>query len=70
MKLLRTLRVDRSSLTITSLTDRPDDAGYRHSRSPYQRLQVVEILRQINYGYDPSTARLQRILEIAQRSSR
>jgi hypothetical protein len=70
MKLLRTLRVDSSSLTVASLTDRPDDVEYWHARSPYERLQAVEILRQINYGYDPSTARLQRILEIAQRSSR
>jgi hypothetical protein len=29
-------------------------------------LEAVELMRQIIYGYDPSTTRLQRVLEIAQ----
>jgi hypothetical protein len=35
-------------------------------QTPYQRLKAVETLRQINYGYHKSSARLQRILEIAE----
>ena len=32
-------------------------------------LQALELMRQIVYGYDPATARLQRVLEIAQRET-
>lgn len=29
------------------------------------RLEALELMRQINYGYNPITDRLQRILEVA-----
>lgn len=62
-------KVDRKSWTIGSLDDpatlRNDEIAYWLARSPADRLAYVEQLRQINYGYDPSTARLQRILEFS-----
>jgi hypothetical protein len=36
------------------------------NKTPCERLQAVELMRQIVYGYDPSTTRLQRVLEVAQ----
>jgi len=62
------LKVSRSAMKITRLEGPSDDREYWHSRSAYERLQAVETLRQINYGNGPSTNRLQRILEIAQRT--
>lgn len=29
-------------------------------------MAALELMRQINYGYDPTTERLQRVLEIAE----
>jgi hypothetical protein len=70
MKTLSTLHLDKTVITVTPLTEAVDDKAYWLSKTRYERLQAVEILRQLNYGYDRSTARLQRVLEITQRSPR
>jgi hypothetical protein len=54
-------RIDKSSFSISSLLDESDEKLYWLSKSPLERLEAVELMRQINYGYDPSS-RLQRIL--------
>jgi hypothetical protein len=61
--------LDRNVLTFTTLAEQSDEKAYWWTKSPYERLQAVELLRQINYGYDPSTARLQRVLTITQLTS-
>jgi hypothetical protein len=61
-------RINRRKISITSLLDQSGDKVYWLSQTPYQRLKAVETLRQINYGYHKSSARLQRILEIAERA--
>jgi len=61
-------RINRIKISITSLQDQSGDKAYWLSQTPYQRLKAVETLRQINYGYHKSSARLQRILEIAERT--
>ena len=58
-------RIDKSSFSITSLLGESDEKQYWLSKSPLERLEAVELMRQINYGYDPSS-RLQRILTIAE----
>jgi hypothetical protein len=41
--------------------------GYWHSRTPPERLQALELMRQRTYMYDVHTApRLKRVLEIVQ----
>jgi len=64
------IRVDRTVLTVANLHDEPDDKAFWLSKTPEERLQMTELLRQINYGYDPATARLQRVLTIAKRERR
>lgn len=59
-------KVDRTALTIASLTDPSDEKAYWLSRTPYERLRHIELLRRINYGRR-ATARLQRVLEFSQR---
>jgi hypothetical protein len=58
--------MDKTAFLIVSLTDESDEKEYWRSRTPQERLETVELLRQLNYGYDPVTARLQRVLEIAE----
>ncbi|MCC7081577.1 MAG: hypothetical protein IT530_12965 [Burkholderiales bacterium] len=58
-------RIDRSAFSVVSLADLGDDRAHWRSVSPTERLQAVERLRRINYGYDPAQ-RLQRILEVAE----
>ena len=59
-------RIDRSKLSVTSLFDKSDDKTYWLSKTPQERLAALELMRQINYGYDPTTARLERVLEIVE----
>ncbi len=46
-----------------SLFEKSDDREYWLSKSYEERLEALELLRQIFYNYDPSTTRLQRIIE-------
>jgi hypothetical protein len=67
MKLVEKATVDRSVVVVSSLSDRSDDHEYWLSKTPAERLLALELMRQIIYGYDPSTTRLQRVLEVSQR---
>ena len=69
MNAVDTLRMDKSVLSVTSLFDESDEKAYWLSKTPHERLEAVELMRQINYGYNPITSRLQRVLEVAQLTS-
>lgn len=56
--------IDRSAFEIASLTDESDERIYWWAKTPAERLIALELMRQIVYGYDPSTTRLQRVFEI------
>lgn len=51
---------------LASLFDGMDEKTYWHSRTPQERLQALELMRQRAYGYDPATMRIQRVLEVVQ----
>ena len=63
-------KLDRTAFSAASLLEPSDEKAHWLSKSPHDRLQAVELMRQIVYDYDPSTTRLQRVLEIAQRPQR
>ena len=58
-------KLDRSVLETVELTSKPNDRQYWLSKTPGERFEALEILRQIAYGYDPATERLQRVFEVA-----
>ena len=60
-------QIDRSAFSIGSLYDGGNEKEYWLSKTPQERMQAVEIMRRILYGYDPTTARLLRFFEIAER---
>ena len=62
------LKINKRTLVVTALDETGGEKKYWLSRTPYERLQTLETLRQLNYGYDKSSARLQRVLEITQRA--
>jgi len=68
MEELGAIKIDKTSFSITPLSAPSDDKGYWIAQSPYERLRAVETLRQLNYGVRQSTARLQRVFEVTQRS--
>ncbi len=62
------IKLDKTAFEVFSSFEEAEaaDRAYWHSRTPEERLLAVELMRQSAYGYDPATARLQRVLEIAQ----
>jgi len=68
MNKLDSVKIDRKAFSVGALLEPSDEKAYWLSKTPYERLQAAELMRQVVYGYDPSTTRLQRVLEIAQRS--
>ena len=61
-------KMDKSAFSVVSLEEADkDEMEYWLSKTPYERLDALETLRQIFYGYDPTTIRFQRVLEITER---
>jgi hypothetical protein len=58
------LKVDRTCFDTVELTHRTSDVAYWRSRTPAERFEALEILRQIAYGYDPTTERLSEFLRL------
>ena len=69
MNTIDTFKIDKGALSVISLSEESDDKEYWHTKTPQERLEAVELMRQINYGYDPTTIRLQRVLKVAQLTS-
>lgn len=65
---IHSLKVDRTALSVGSIADDSGERAYWHGRTPRERLQQVEFLRRINYGYHTAPG-LQRVLEITERQS-
>jgi len=59
------LRLDKTVISKSPLFDKSDLKTYWHSRTPYERLQYIEILRRMNYGHDAASG-LRRVLDIAE----
>jgi len=46
-------KLDKTVFSLGSLADPPDEKQYWLSKTPYERLEAIEIMRRIIYGYDP-----------------
>ena len=65
-EILNSFKLDKSSLSVTSLAGESNDRSYWANRSAEDRWAAMEYLRVINYGYDPATERLQRVLTVVE----
>jgi hypothetical protein len=63
---MKKFRLDKTAFVVASITDESDEKLFWLSKSPAERLEAAEYLRQIVYGYDPTTTRLQRFFEVAE----
>ena len=59
-------KLDRNAFSVISLNDNESDLDYWLSKTPAERIEAVEFLRQLIFGYDPTTTRLQRVFETAE----
>lgn len=55
---------DKTAIEVCNLGEEGTDLEFWLSRTPQERVSTVEYLRQMMYGYDPLTARMERVLEI------
>jgi hypothetical protein len=70
MDTLDSVKIDKTAFSVGSVLGPSDEKAYWLAKTPQERLAAAELMRQIVYGYDPATTRLQRVLELAQRSPR
>jgi hypothetical protein len=63
------LRLDRTAISISDDFEEPETTRWWHAQTAELRLQHMMALRAMNYG-DRASARLQRVLEIAELPSR
>ena len=62
-------KIDKTAFSVSTLEQNDEDEkAYWFSKTPYERLDAVETMRQIIYGYDPATMRIEKVLEITQRT--
>lgn len=62
--------MDKTAFSVVASHDNSDDKEFWKSKTPGERLEALEYLRQTAYGYDPATTRLQRILEVVKRAGK
>src|SRR5690625_3504650 len=61
-------KLDRTAFDVTTREEAEEaDRRFWQNKTPLQRLQAVEMNRQIVYGYDPATVRLPRVIELTER---
>jgi hypothetical protein len=57
-------RLDRTAFDVVPLDRQDDDLAYWLQRSVDERLEAIEVQRQVIYGYDPASDRLRRVFEV------
>ena len=65
-----TQSIDKGALVVQPLDAPSDELIYWLSKSPQERMEALEQMRQTIYGYDPNATRLQRSFEVAELPSR
>ncbi|MGH9897823.1 MAG: hypothetical protein ACRD4L_03100 [Pyrinomonadaceae bacterium] len=65
---LSTLVVDKTALSVGFLSDDSDEKTYWLGKTPHERLEALELMRQIIYGYEDSAPPgFQRVFELVKR---
>lgn len=57
-------KLDKSAISVYNLGEEPSDLSYWLSRPAGERWAAIELMRQINYKYDPVADRIPRVLEV------
>ena len=68
MKTIQSLKLNKNIFSVVTDFSEANDKEYWFSLSPLERLEAIELMRQIIYGYDPSSDRLQRVFAVVKHS--
>lgn len=69
MDIRTTTRMDKRHFSVVQLSEEADDHTYWQQQPPVDRIAALELMRQVMYGYDITTARLQRVFTVIERPS-
>ncbi len=58
-------RMDKTALSAGKVGDDAETRAFWRRQTPRARLEALEFMRQVMYGYDPAADRLQRVLTVA-----
>lgn len=62
-------KIDRNAFSVVTQEEQEiEEKSYWQDKSTLERLKALETTRQMIYGYNPATTRLQRVLEVVTRS--
>jgi hypothetical protein len=62
--LVNSYKMDKTAFSVAALGDDSGDREFWLSKTPEERLAAMEFMRVVNYGYDPVTARMERVIEV------
>jgi len=61
------IKIDRNAFSVVSSEDQDvEEKTYWHDKTSNERLEALETARQMIYGYNPDTTRLQRVFEVVE----
>jgi hypothetical protein len=61
---MSSFKLNKAAFSISDLDDKDEEKKFWFAKTPEERIQATETMRQILYGYDPTTTRLQRVFEV------
>jgi hypothetical protein len=62
------INIDRSAFSIVTREEaQKQDIAFWQSKTPLERLEALESLRQTTYGYDPAITHIERVFEVVKR---
>jgi hypothetical protein len=65
-EILSAYNLDKTAFAVGDVSGPSDEPAFWAAKTPQERMSALEFMRVIAYGYDPATARLQRLLEVAE----
>lgn len=68
MALIDEVRMDRTVMEVVTTDTRGNDLAYWLTKTMAERLNALELTRQVLNNYDPATTRFQRVLEVMKRT--
>lgn len=68
MDLINRVKLDKTAFSVVSLSqnESDDEKFYWWSKTAEERLLAIELMRQINFDYNPLTTQLQRVLTVVE----
>ena len=68
MSNIESAKMNKKAFSVINGFKSEDDRDYWWRKTPLERLETLEMMRQIVYGYDPASQRLQRVFAVVKRT--